>query len=156
MISEVTKRDYQELMDLLMRCIDQVNETGFTFRHDKASVFKILRRGVEIDDYTGCFKFVEKDKIVGVGIISCAPSWWKEDIIVGREIAWHADPLLPPHQRAYIMAELYEAMEEWAVNYGAKMIRMSVSMDERLNSVVRFFERRGFVKDSFLMYKEVI
>ena len=156
MISEMTKEDYPELIVLLAKCLDDVNKTGCKFKFNNESVFNFLKRGVEVDEYTGCFKFTENNKIVGIGILTVYPLWWDEDKLVAQEMAWHADPGLPAHHGAYIMADLYEAMENWAINYGVSLIKMSPNVDDRYSSVVRFLERRGHIKDTFATYKEVV
>ncbi len=151
MIRDMTPEDYTVSVILLKRCWEEMD---FPMPFNPVKVLALLKRGVEKDDYTYCIVYVEKDIILGVGVISVKDSWYG-DFKTAYEIAWHADPLLPVHKKAYIMFDLYVEMEKWAIAYPVDYINMAVSTRPELGSVKRFFERRGYKPVSFDMFKEV-
>jgi hypothetical protein len=128
-----------------------------TFSWTYKDVLALLKRYVQGDlrKFTGCLKYIHEGNMAGIGIIIVSKFPWDERQLIAQEQSWHADPLLPGRLRGRIISALYNEMEKWAIDYGATIIKMQVPCSQDYEQLGRFFARRGFIRDSYVMYKEV-
>ena len=80
------------------------------------------------------------------------PWWFNEDYITGQELFWFVEP---EHRRSKAGKLLFQALEDWATEQGAKTFAMAAVHNKHYKRVEQVYQAKGYIPTETGFIKEL-